>query len=149
MKIGVSYSHFNGREWLMGRRRSVWNEIRGTIKAIDAKKFHGRGSRKKSKMGNIPVSAMDVNDVMRAAFAKQGWRASRYDYMVSDDYKLTAEIMPLSLDEQMHKLVNAGKPLIASYNQTDFQKNRVAVEVQLGKYSFIEFDLFVKHLAFY
>jgi len=28
-------------------------------------------------------------------------------------------------------------------------KNRVAVEVQFGKYSFVAFDLFVKHLAFY
>ena len=38
---------------------------------------------------------------------------------------------------------------IRSYNQTDFVKNRVAVEVQFGKYSFIAYDLFVKHLAFY
>ena len=28
-------------------------------------------------------------------------------------------------------------------------KRRVAVEVQFGKYSFIAYDLFVKHLAFY
>jgi len=28
-------------------------------------------------------------------------------------------------------------------------KDRVAVEVQFGKYSFVAYDLFVKHLAFY
>ncbi len=28
-------------------------------------------------------------------------------------------------------------------------KNRVAVEVQFGKYPFVAFDLFVKHLSFY
>ena len=28
-------------------------------------------------------------------------------------------------------------------------KTRVAVEIQMGKYSFIAYDLFVKHLAFY
>jgi hypothetical protein len=28
-------------------------------------------------------------------------------------------------------------------------KRRVAVEVQFGKYSFIAYDLFVKHLAFF
>jgi Restriction endonuclease BglII. len=38
---------------------------------------------------------------------------------------------------------------IFSYNQTDFVKDRVAVEVQFGKYSFVAYDLFVKHLAFY
>lgn len=28
-------------------------------------------------------------------------------------------------------------------------KDRVAIEVQFGKYSFVAYDLFVKHLAFY
>jgi len=41
------------------------------------------------------------------------------------------------------------KTAIRSYNQTDFVKNRVALEVQFGKYSFVAYDLFVKHLAFY
>ena len=36
-----------------------------------------------------------------------------------------------------------------SYNQTDFVKERVAVEVQFGKYSFVAHDLFVKHLSLY
>lgn len=38
---------------------------------------------------------------------------------------------------------------ISSYNQTDFVKDRIAVEVQFGKYSFVAYDLFVKHMAFY
>jgi hypothetical protein len=28
-------------------------------------------------------------------------------------------------------------------------KDRIAVEVQFGKYAFVAFDLFVKHMAFY
>lgn len=43
----------------------------------------------------------------------------------------------------------AGETPIFSYNQTDFVKDRVAVEVQFGKYAFVAYDLFVKHLAFY
>ena len=43
----------------------------------------------------------------------------------------------------------AGETPIFSYNQTDFVKQRVALEVQFGKYSFVAYDLFVKHLAFY
>ena len=38
---------------------------------------------------------------------------------------------------------------ISSYNQTDFVKDRVAVEVQFGKYAFVARDLFIKHLSFY
>jgi hypothetical protein len=51
--------------------------------------------------------------------------------------------------EQKNEIEAAGETPIFSYNQTDFAKNRVAVEVQFGKYSFVAYDLFVKHLAFY
>ncbi|MFN8491249.1 MAG: BglII/BstYI family type II restriction endonuclease [Caldilineaceae bacterium] len=44
---------------------------------------------------------------------------------------------------------DAGKIPIYSYNQTDFVKDRIAIEVQFGKYSFVAYDLFVKHMAFY
>jgi len=57
--------------------------------------------------------------------------------------------MHLKADEQKKMIEKAGKVAIRSYNQTDFVKNRVAVEVQLGKYTFVSYDLFVKHLAFY
>lgn len=43
----------------------------------------------------------------------------------------------------------AGETPIFSYNQTDFVKGRVTLEVQFGKYAFVAYDLFVKHLAFY
>jgi len=51
--------------------------------------------------------------------------------------------------EQKAEVLKAGEEPIFTYNQTDFVKSRVAVEVQFGKYSFVAYDLFVKHLAFY
>lgn len=51
--------------------------------------------------------------------------------------------------EQRKEIEAANEQAIYSYNQTDFVKNRVAVEVQFGKYPFVAYDLFVKHLAFY
>jgi hypothetical protein len=38
---------------------------------------------------------------------------------------------------------------IYSYKQTDFVKDGIAIEVQFGKYAFVAYDLFVKHLLFY
>lgn len=35
------------------------------------------------------------------------------------------------------------------YNQTDFVKDGIAIEDQLGKYAFVAYDLFVKHMLFY
>lgn len=57
--------------------------------------------------------------------------------------------MLLDPEQQKEEIKAAGYQPIFSYNQIDFVKNRVAVEVQFGKYSFVAFDLFVKHLAFY
>jgi hypothetical protein len=55
----------------------------------------------------------------------------------------------MSAKEQKKEIEAAGETAIFSYNQTDFVKDRVAIEVQFGKYAFVAYDLFVKHLAFY
>ena len=32
---------------------------------------------------------------------------------------------------------------------SDFVKDRIAIEIQFGKYAFVAYDLFVKHMAFF
>lgn len=81
--------------------------------------------------------------------AGQGWSESRVTYWVTEDEKLIRQTIPKSADEQKEEIAAAGYTPIMSYNQTDFVKDRVAIEVQFGKYSFVAYDLFVKHLAFY
>ena len=56
--------------------------------------------------------------------------------------------MPVS-DQKKFLIENGEKEPIYSYNQTDFVKDKIAVEVQFGKYSFVAYDLFVKHMLFY
>ncbi len=59
------------------------------------------------------------------------------------------DILKLAADQQKEVIEAAGLKAIPSYNQTDFLKERVAVEVQFGKYAFVAHDLFVKHMAFF
>jgi Restriction endonuclease BglII len=68
---------------------------------------------------------------------------------VTKSEKLIRKTLTLTPVEQKREIQAAGEPPIFSYNQTDVGKNRVALEVQLGKYAFGAYDLFVKHLAFY
>ena len=68
---------------------------------------------------------------------------------VAEDTELINQTLKLTPAEQKKRIEDAGKRPIFSYNQTDFVKDRVAVEVQLGKYSFVAYDLFVKHMAFF
>jgi len=70
-------------------------------------------------------------------------------YWVTEDEKLIRQTLSKTADEQKKDIAEAGYTPILSYNQTDFVKERVAIEIQFGKYSFVAYDLFVKHLAFY
>jgi Restriction endonuclease BglII len=68
---------------------------------------------------------------------------------VTRDAKLIEKTMKLTPSEQKKEIEATGKRPIFSYNQTDFVKDRIAVEVQFGKFSFVAYDLFVKHMASY
>lgn len=60
------------------------------------------------------------------------------------------ELIALPLEKQREFLINRGiKSPIYSFKQTDFVKDNIAIEIQFGKYAFVAYDLFVKHLLFY
>lgn len=63
--------------------------------------------------------------------------------------ELIRRTLLLSPEDQKKKIEAANEIPVFSYNQTDFVKDRIAIEVQFGKYAFVAYDLFVKHLAFY
>jgi Restriction endonuclease BglII len=90
---------------------------------------------------------------MNAAFThllrQSAWDECRVSYWVTRTEKLIRKTHAMPADEQKREILSAGESPIYSYNQTDFIKDRVALEVQFGKYSFVAHDLFVKHLAFY
>jgi hypothetical protein len=92
----------------------------------------------------------EINKELNIQFSKLGWKESRYQYYISTDQKIIPELTLLPFEKQKDFLISKGidQP-IASYKQTDFVKDQIAVEVQFGKYAFVAFDLFVKHLLFY
>jgi len=100
-------------------------------------------------VGKCCFAPIELNKRFTVEFQSAGWGESRTSYWVTDDYDLIRKTLNLTKDEQKKEIEATGRRPIYSYNQTDFVKGRVAVEIQLGKYSFIAYDLFVKHLAFY
>lgn len=149
MKIGAMYSHLNGFEWIQYHQKAMWDEMEKIIKAIKAEDYRTKISGEKTMKGKKLFSPVDLNKRMKNDFENLGWFESRTNYWVTDDYNLISKTMHLKEQDQKKLIEDEGKVPIKSYNQTDFVKNRIAVEVQFGKYSFIAYDLFVKHLAFY
>ena len=149
MRIVEFYSHLNGYEWLLVHHPPIWKDIKRVIKSIDARKCRTKVSKEKTMVGELLYSPSALNSCFADGLNKSGWKESRTSYWVTDDYALIRKTLLLQPDEQKREIEGAGKRAIFSYNQTDFVKDRVAIEIQLGKYSFIAYDLFVKHLAFY
>lgn len=87
------------------------------------------------------IKSVDVNRFRTKISKEKTMKGKKMFSPVEINKKLKQEFEKLNWFE--------GRTAIYSYNQTDFVKNRVAIEIQFGKYSFIAYDLFVKHLAFY
>jgi len=150
MKIAQKYSHLNGEEYLIVHYNNLYNEIKEVIASVDADSFRTKISKEKRKIGNSLLSPIDLNKAFHAAFYKNKWEESRYTYYITLDRELMDKSVLMSAKEQKEFLVaNGEKEPIYSYNQTDFVKDKIAVEVQFGKYAFVAFDLFVKHMLFY
>lgn len=149
MKIAHYYSHLNGLEFLLVHKKKLWEEIKGVVECLDAKSCLTKVSKEKRTKGHVFYSPIDMNSAMSAAFKRLGWGEKRTSYWVTSDAQLIRKTMHLSASRQKAEIEDAGLNPIFSYNQTDFVKDRVAVEVQFGKYSFVAYDLFVKHMAFF
>jgi len=149
VRIGAMYSHLNGHEWLLVHEKAIWGEICSTIEGIDAHKHKTKISKEKNMRGRALYAPKELNKAFAHRLQRNAWEESRTSYWVTDDYELIRRTMALPAAQQKEQIEAAGHSPIFSYNQTDFLKRRVAIEVQFGKYSFIAYDLFVKHLAFY
>lgn len=149
MQIVETYSHLNGYEYLKVHKPALWDELYEAISAVDAEACRTKVSKEIRTKGKVFYSPKDMNKAMKAELAKRNWSEERTSYWVTGDAKLIRRTLQMNAAEQKAEIVAAGKEPFLSYNQTDFVKDRVAVEVQFGKYAFVAYDLFVKHMAFY
>ena len=149
MKIAKIYSHLNGLEYLLVHHKKLWQEVQSVIKTVDAEACKTKVSKEKRMEGDMLFSPPAMNESFKTLLTAKKWKESRVTYWVTEDEKLIRQTLQKTADEQKKEIASAGYTPIMSYNQTDFVKDRVAIEVQFGKYSFVAYDLFVKHLAFY
>lgn len=149
MKIAETYSHLNGLEFLLVHKPHLWKEIQSVIADVGANKCRTKVSKEKTMKGELLFSPIDMNAAFKRLLRAKSWEESRVSYWVTRSEKLIRKTLTMSAAEQKREIEAAGEKPIFSYNQTDFVKDRVAVEVQFGKYAFVAYDLFVKHLAFY
>ena len=149
MKIKEKYSHLNGEEYLIVHHKNEYTEIISVIERVDALNHKTKVSKEKGKTGELFWNPGDINKEFKKEFEKDGWKPVTRSFFVSPIPKIARLIEPLDFDSQKKLLKSKDLPLHNSFNQTDFVKDKIAVEVQFGKYFSVTYDLFVKHLSFY
>lgn len=150
MRIAQFYSHLNGYEYLIVHRPMLWQEIVNVISAIDAQEAFTKVSSEKPKKGKILYGPKKLNKLFKREFSGYDWAEKRIDYFVNEDLQTTRNTHDIR-DKQSQKqaIMQEGFIPYRTYNQVDFVKERVAVEVQLGKYFSVQYDLHVKHTFFF
>ena len=149
MKIVEIYSHLNGKEYLLVHKKLLYEEMLNVIEAVDAEACKTKESKERNMVGKMLYSPVAVNSAFCVLLRQTGWEEGRVSYWITKDEKLIRQTLAMPPEEQKRLIEQAGSEPIFSYNQTDFVKDRIALEVQFGKYAFVAYDLFVKHLAFY
>ncbi len=149
LKIAYLHSHLNGLEFLQVHHSNLWQEIIGVITNINAYACQTKTSKEKGRQGIHLFSPIELNKVFQNSLNILGWLENRQSYYLTPHQSLAFETMYLNPEIQKSVIESQGQTAYYSYNQTDFLKERIAIEVQFGKYAFVAYDLFVKHMAFY
>lgn len=149
MKITAKHSHLNGLEFLLVHCPELWKETQAVIKSVDAEKCRTKVSKEKRKQGTTLYAPIEINLAMKSGFQERGWEQQLTRYWVTGDAKRIRKTISLKQAEQKATIKAARQKATLPYSQTDFVKERVAVEAQFGKCSFVAYDLLAKHMAFF
>jgi hypothetical protein len=149
MRLVEYYSHLNGLEHILVHKKKLWKEIQEVISAVDAEQCRTKASQEARKQGRMLYSPIDINAAFKRELQSRHWSEKRTDYFVTSNADLIRRTVNLTPEQQEAEIRKAGLVPIGTYNQTDFVKDRIQVEVQLAKYTFVAFDMFVKHMMFF
>lgn len=134
MTIAARYSFNNGVVEVNRRFPNLLPEIEDTIRTIDAAQHRTKKSAEKTKMGRMLYSPISINAAFKKQLAPKDWKSVR----VTCDYE-TAYYEPGYEPTGLHK---------GAFREMDFVKDKLGVEVQFGKYSFMVYNVAAKMTIF-
>lgn len=149
MKHDYIYNHLNALEFLLVNHKERWEEILNAIESIDANNFL-KTSNDKTRKGEVLYNQVAINEEFKRILSQSDWGEMKTDYYVSGDISTAKELVKIKDSEKQKEIIlSRGQKLLSTYNQVDFLKDRIAIEVQFGKYFSVAYDLHVKHTFFF
>ncbi|MDX9990748.1 MAG: BglII/BstYI family type II restriction endonuclease [Anaerolineales bacterium] len=134
MKIVGIYSFNGGAAAVQKRYEKELNEITQILTSVDAAKHKTKASKEKTMHDKILYSPRSLNKEIGDGFLALNWEKKR----VLCDYPT----------QYYHEQYKAPKALKGAFREMDFIKNKLGVEVQFGKYSFMVYNVCAKMTIF-
>ena len=134
MRLAAQYSFKDGFNQISARFPHLLAEVKTAIAAVDASLAKTKLSKEKTKAGKMLYSPVALNKAFEKQLFPQGWRNLSVDceYPTThylDDYEIRSNLK-------------------GAFRDMDFVKDRLGVEVQFGKYSFMVYNVCAKMTIF-
>ena len=126
MRAVGEYSFNGGKEAVQKNYPDLLRDIQHVIKSVDASICKTKESEEKTMSGKMLFSPEELNKQFKTLFSQKGWESVRENCDYSVQYYVKGyQFKPL------HK---------GAFREMDFVKQKLGVEVQFGKYSFMVYS---------
>ena len=127
MRIVARYSFCHGLELITTKHHKELSEVTSAIQSVDAEHFRTKQSKEKTMPGRLLYAPKLINSAILDGFL----------YKCPDTWNTPERKLRIN-----HEIPGIGGSTVTF--TTDGVKNRVALEIQLGKYAFVEYDICAK-----
>jgi len=134
MRLAAQFSFKNGLEEVTARYPHLLAEVVDTVRAIDASLARTKISKEKTMLGETLYSPVALNAAFKERLYPSGWKNLKVDCDYPSEYYL---------EDYEHR-----SPVKGAFRDMDFVKERLGVEVQFGKYSFMVYNVCAKMTIF-
>jgi hypothetical protein len=134
MKIAGEYSFNGGKEFIETNYPSLLAEVKTVISNVNAQRCKTKESKELTMPGKVLFSPPMLNGEFDKYFAAYHWRKLRVQCKYPTKY-YTIDYKPKNLNKN-------------AYREMDFLKEKLGVEVQFGKYSFMVYNVCAKMTIF-
>lgn len=140
MIIAGEYSFNNGKDFIEKNFPEQLEEIKKAIQGIDATGHKTKESKEKTMMGKMLYSPVSLNNAFKESLYPFGWKNQKEICNYPTQF-YTKEYVPVNKIRKQRKK----NP---EFRDMDFVKDKLGLEVQFGKYSFMVYNVCAKMTIF-
>lgn len=137
MRVVARFSFNKGREVIEKEHPTLLAEVFEVINSVNARTHRTKASLEKTKKGQVLYSPTSLNKAFKKAFEGKEWSHHREVCEYSTGFYEPGYV-PLKPKRQRRP-----------YRDMDFVKERLGIEVQFGKYSFMVYNVAAKMTIFH